>query len=90
MKSTGNGTPQNCTKNLLQISLGEVRFDILRGLDPAILDLPETIAMPQLQSSAYRLIATYEPRIEFNGAEVVSMMRQGDFNIESKGTVDNA
>lgn len=85
MKSKGNGEPKNCMANLLRIIRGEVRMDILRGLDSAIIDLPETFAMTKLRAEAYWLVSNYEPRVEFQGGELEGMNSLGDFIIMAKG-----
>lgn len=46
MKSSGNGLPQLCLVNLFRMTRGEVRFDVLRGMDSSITDKPETAARP--------------------------------------------
>lgn len=85
MKSSGNGMPQNCMQNLLRMTRGEVRFDILRGMESTIIDLPETFAMAKAQTGAYWLASNYEPRIAFDGTELVRMIEAGEFELTVKG-----
>ena len=40
MKAFGNGKPQQCIANLLNLYQYEVPYARLKGMDPSIIDLP--------------------------------------------------
>ena len=87
MKSTGNGLPQLCLVNLFRMTRGEVRFDVLRGMDSSITEKPETAARPLLIAEGYWLAAQYEPRISFNGIDVDGMPELGNYDLTANGTI---
>ena len=62
MMAKGNGAPQVCVNNLLQIFRGEVPYERVKGLDPRIIDRPIAAADAQLRQDADWLVDTYEPR----------------------------
>lgn len=91
MRSEGNGDPAVCMKNLLQITRGEVRLDILRGMDSTIIDLPESFVMARVVSEAYWLISNYEPRVDFNAVNIEGIAGTGnigDFILNSTGNLE--
>lgn len=63
MRAHGNGTPEVCANNLLQITRGEVPFERVKGLDPRLIDRPLSEAAGQIRQDADWLISTYEPRV---------------------------
>lgn len=87
MKSKGNSEPQNCMLNLLRLNRGEVRLDIQRGLDPEMIDMPETFVTARLQAEAYWLLNHYEPRINFTGLQREEMNEPGEFELTTKATL---
>lgn len=62
MKAHGNGTVQQCAHNLMQIVRGEVPFDRVKGLDPAVIDAPASNGAEASKNDARWVIQTYEPR----------------------------
>lgn len=70
MRAAGNGAPQVCVNNLLQLYRGEVPFERVKGLDPRIIDRPISAADAQLRQEADWLIDTYEPRAEIKNLTV--------------------
>ena len=68
MRASGNGAPQLCANNLLQLTRGEVPYERVKGLDPRIVGQPITVADALLRQDADWLIDTYEPR-----AEIISL-----------------
>ena len=62
MRATGNGAPQVCVNNLLQLFRGEVPYERVKGLDPRMIDRPISAADAQLRQDADWLVDTYEPR----------------------------
>ena len=44
MRASGNGAPQLCANNLLQLVRGEVPYERVKGLDPRIVGQPITVA----------------------------------------------
>lgn len=67
MKSHGNGATEVCANNLLQLVRGEVPFDRIRGLDPALIDKPISSVRPDIEMGAEWIIENYEPRAKFAG-----------------------
>ena len=63
MKTTGNGSEQACTDNLLALRRGEIALDFLRGLPPDTIDRPDPAASDALHRAIRETLATYEPRI---------------------------
>ncbi len=76
MKSRGNGTPQQCTANLLLITRGEVPYDRVKGIDATLIDRPSLQANPRLVADARWLIETYEPRVDVQSAQVRDQLAQ--------------
>lgn len=72
-------TLQNA-KNLLMCRMGEVPYDRMRGLDPAIFDMPMTelddVLMPELDR-----VFAWEPDVEVESAEA-SLLEDGSTLIE--------
>lgn len=88
MRSEGNGTIGTCMANLLRLRRGDVRLDILRGIDPDIIDRPEPEAVIKLQAESYWVLFNYEPRFAASGFSVsaayseIAKMREGNFNLD--------
>lgn len=70
MKAKGNGTPEVCANNLLQIARGEVPFERVKGLDPRMIDRPLSEAEGDIRQDAAWLISTYEPRVTVNAVNI--------------------
>lgn len=90
MRAKGNGTPQVCANNLLQLFRGEVPYERIKGLDPRMYDRPLLAADAQLRQDADWLIDTYEPRAQIKTITVSqSGAATGGFSvtaeIEEKG-----
>ena len=66
MKSNGNGSPQQCVANLVNLYQYEVPFARLKGMDPSIVDLPKDEAEVTAKNHASWLIENYEPRVTVN------------------------
>lgn len=66
MKARGNGTPQQCVANLLNLYQYEVPFARLKGMDPSIVDMPRDEAEVTAKNHAGWLIENYEPRATVN------------------------
>ncbi len=90
MRASGNGAPQVCVNNLLQLFRGEVPYERVKGLDPRIVDRPILAADAQLRQDADWLVETYEPRAQIESINVSqSEAAQGGFivtaDIQNKG-----
>ena len=84
MKASGNGAPQVCVNNLLQIARGEVPYERVKGLDPRIVDRPITSADLQLRQEAEWLVETYEPRAEIETITVTQDSAvEGGFSVSA-------
>lgn len=70
MRASGNGRPQVCTQNLLQIVRGENPYERVKGLDPRMIDKPAETVAPEVMQDAEWLIETYEPRVTVNEIRV--------------------
>ena len=70
MKANGNGSPQQCVANLLNLYQYEVPYARLKGMDPSIIDLPREEAEVTAKNHASWLIETYEPRVTLNDINV--------------------
>lgn len=70
MRATGNGAPNVCVNNLLRITRGEVPFERVKGLDPRMIDRPQSIVDAEIQQDADWLIETYEPRVDVNAINI--------------------
>ena len=66
MKAFGNGKPQQCIANLLNLYQYEVPYARLKGMDPSIIDLPTEEAEIVAKNHANLLIENYEPRVSVN------------------------
>lgn len=70
MRSIGNGAPQVCVNNLLQLYMGEVPYERVKGLNPRMYDRPLLSADAQLRQDADWLVDTYEPRASIKAINV--------------------
>lgn len=70
MLSTKNSDPSRCAKNLLAIVRGEVPYDRIRGLDAKLIDRPTSQSAAELNEDALWMLATYEPRVEVDAADI--------------------
>ena len=70
MKSSGNGLPQQCVANLLNIWQYEVPYARLKGMDPSIVDMPKDEAEVAARNNATWLIENYEPRVTVNDIDI--------------------
>lgn len=77
MRKSGNGLPEVCASNLLQIVRGEVPFDRVRGRDGSLVDRPN--AADDATADAEWLLNTYEPRVEIDTAGTTAETETGDF-----------
>lgn len=70
MRANGNGHPQICVQNLLQLWRGECPYERVKGLDPRLIDQPAQIVAPQIMQEAEWLIETYEPRVTVDAIRI--------------------
>lgn len=88
MQAKGNGQPMQCVANLVRIVRGECTYDRIKGIDPALLDQPESIARPLLTAEARWLIKTYEPRVDVNKIDLECLLAQeGNFGFNINAAV---
>lgn len=70
MKSTGNGTPQQCVANLINLFQYEVPYARLKGMDPNIIDMPKDEAERTAKNHITWLIGNYEPRVTLESVDI--------------------
>lgn len=70
MQVSGNGLPQQCIANLLNLYQFEVSYARLKGMDPSIVDLPKDEAEVAAKNHATWLIENYEPRVTVNDVAI--------------------
>ena len=70
MKASGNGTPQQCVANLMNLYQYEVPYARLKGMDPSIIDMPRDEAEATAKNHASWIIENYEPRVTVNDIEI--------------------
>lgn len=70
MLAYGNGTPSACANNLLKLARGEVPYERVKGLDPAIIGKPISAVRAEIEAGADFLIENYEPRVTFHGVNI--------------------
>ena len=70
MIAFGNGKPQQCIANLLNLYQYEVPYARLKGMDPSIIDLPTDEAEIVAKNHANLLIENYEPRVTVNDIDI--------------------
>ncbi len=66
MKASGNGAPQQCVANLINLYQYEVPYARLKGMDPSIIDTPTDDAETAAKNHVSALIENYEPRVIVN------------------------
>ena len=66
MKAKGNGSPQQCVANLINLFQYEVPYARLKGMDPSIIDTPSADAESAAKNHVSALIENYEPRVTVN------------------------
>lgn len=74
MRSSGNGRPEICVYNLLQLTRGEVPMERIKGIDPRLIDKPSTTVEADLVADIKFGIETFEPRVQPDGAELRAMV----------------
>jgi hypothetical protein len=70
MKSSGNGTPQQCVANLMNLYQYEVPYARNKGMDSSIVDMPRDEAEVTAKNHASWLIENYEPRVTVNDIKI--------------------
>lgn len=70
MKASGNGTPQQCVANLINLYQHEVPYARLKGMDPSIVDMPQDEAEVAAKNHVSWLIENYEPRVTVNDVKI--------------------
>lgn len=70
MKSKGNGTPQQCIANLINLFQYEVPYARLKGMPADIIDKPDDEAATIARNHATWLISNYEPRVKINNINI--------------------
>ena len=71
MKSVGNGNPENCVNNILNITKGEVAYNRAMGIDSDLYDKPITQVEGLLIADVQEQIETYEKRVQLNSVDLV-------------------
>ena len=85
MLGSGNSNMMVCIGNILKTIRGEVPYDRLFGLDPALIDMPSKYAAVDMTEDIEWLIRTYEPRAKLDTIKLQSLVAQtGDFLIQAK------
>lgn len=70
MQASGNGLPQQCVANLMNLYQYEVPYNLLKGMDPEIIDLPKDEAEIAAKNHATWLIENFEPRVTVNDIDI--------------------
>ena len=70
MKSKGNGTPQQCVANLLNLFQFEVPYARLKGMPTDIIDAPKDDAIYKIKNYTTWLIERYEPRVNVDSVDI--------------------
>ena len=63
MLASGNGTPQQCVRNLLSIIQGEAPYERCKGVDADLTEQPSTLA-GMVAAEVVQVLEEYEPRID--------------------------
>lgn len=71
MRSAGNGQPQNCVRNILSITKGEVPYERAMGIDGDLFDKPTPEVKDIVLVDAQEQIEKYEPRVDINSIETI-------------------
>lgn len=70
MKSFGNGDPQICVQNILNITRGQAPYLRGMGLDDTLYDKPIEEVKPLVIADAEEQIETYEERVNIENIDV--------------------
>lgn len=70
MKAFGNGKPQQCVANLINLYQYEVPYARLKGMDPSIIDTPTEDAETVVTNHVSSLIENYETRVTVNNITI--------------------
>ena len=70
MRGQGNGDTAVCANNLLRMTRGEVPYERTKGLDPRLVDSPESEVELEIQQDAEWLVGTFEPRATVKGITI--------------------
>lgn len=85
MKSTRNGTSQQCIENLMRINCGEVPFERAKGIRASLVDTPSTSAINEIVADLKWNISTYEPRVDLQKIDANELVAQnGAFVISAQ------
>lgn len=88
MQASGNGHPTQCVANLLRIVRGECTYDRVKGIDPSLIDRPESIVKPLLIADAKWLIKTYESRVNTESVNLEALIAEcGDFALKVNAVI---
>ncbi len=71
MKSYGNGEPQVCVQNIINIVRGQAPYLRDMGLNGDLFDKPMEEAKPLVIADAEEQIETYEERVSINKIDTV-------------------
>lgn len=69
MKSSGNGTPEQCVANLISLYQYEVPYARLKGMPTDVVDKSTNEARSKIKNHVDWLIRTYEPRVTVNSID---------------------
>lgn len=87
MKATGNGRPERCVANLINLWQGEVPYARLKGMPTELVDKPVQEAIPAAKNHAAWLISNYEPRVTLTDVET-EFDSQGNLQVIPKIVVN--
>ena len=71
MRSAGNGDPQICVSNILNIVRGQAPYLRGMGLDGSLYDKPIEEIKPLVIADAEEQIETYEERVSINSIDTL-------------------
>lgn len=72
MRSSGNGSTDVCTANLLRCVRTEVPYQRLKGLNPRLIDKPFVESADEIKQDAQLVIEIFEPRVTVNSVNIDS------------------
>ena len=70
MRWRGNGDIAVCANNLLRMTRGEVPYERTKGIDPRLVDSPESDVELEIKQDAEWLLNTYEPRAKAKNIKI--------------------
>ena len=80
MLSAGNGTAQQCARNLLSMVRGECPYERCKGIDPDLTDAPLSGAFGMIAEEVQWVLKNYEPRVTQEDASLIAEAAfSGDF-----------